>query len=441
MIYKQNAKQQEEATDTDDGDDTSTIACDESEISVFDEIPVELLEPAASPKDDQKLEPIVEENPINDEAEENYDGAAGLWAQDFQLPCFKSQAAGIVHSTFARMETQRSAAASMNASSTDWFQVPAPVHVVQSVSVKPPAGSSFDDLFKLLDAAWVFTKERADCEICKRPLDVGRGVVFKKCLQTFCNRCVIYAFKNHDGTTMICPSRQVRCESEVRDEKLSRMNIFDLADLHGNYEFVENRKIFLCEICTRNIPPGDGIVLKNCLHQYCKPCLGRYIQNSPEVVVPCPFRSEDGDKCVGEIMDSELRSLVPVETYVDFLRKSLVQAEAENPNAYHCKTPNCIAWVEIDGDVDDFPCPTCKRVNCVKCKAVHEGITCVDYQELTHGDDRRARENAATEHQVRGLIASKTTQPCPRCGILVQRIEGCRHMTCTSCRHEFQWEI
>ena len=153
----------------------------------------------------------------------------------------------------------------------------------------------------------------------------------------------------------------------------------------------------------------------------------------------CPFRDEDGAVCIGFLMDSEVRSLVALPIYLEILNRSIIEAEAANPNAYHCKTPDCKAWVEIDGQIEQYQCEACKKVNCVRCKAVHEGITCEGYQDMSHGPDRRARENAMTADQVRGLIAAKQAQECPRCGIVVQRIDGCRHMTCTQCKHEFQW--
>lgn len=471
--------EQDQAVDAEDGDDASTIILDDTEtaedrLNALIEENIESLHPQGDESIEQKLEPIFEEIPVNEEPEEEYEGAAGLWAQDFQLPCFKAQENGFPPPRVQRMEYQRS---SVNdwvqpTLAANWQQDKSPFHVapisvqhlLQSVNqgampkvcATAKVCATLDDIIKLTNDNLVFTKEQSDCAICKRPLDIGRGVVLKDCLHTFCRRCLVHAINNNKNSVMMCPSQLVKCQGEVRDEEIKallnpeayekyniemlvRMDMIDMSQLHGDYEFVENKNAFQCDICMKDIVPGDGIVLKECLHQYCKPCLGRYIQTSEDVDVPCPFRAEDGSKCVGNIMDSEMRSLVPLDVYRGFLDKSIAQAEAANPNAYHCKTPDCPFWLEIDCDVEQFTCGACKRTNCVKCKAVHQGVTCQNYQEMMHGPDRRARENVATENQVRNLIARKDAQPCPRCGIITQRISGCRHMTCTKCKHEFQW--
>lgn len=488
-------EEEEEETEKGDGDDASTVMLDETEslqerldsLDVKDEIANQEPEPAGEeskqaaeePKQAADLNVIPEENQRNDveghfqDAEEEYDGAAGLWAQDLQLPCFK--AAPVVEQPRVQRVGYVQATPSMSLYQPRWpaafddvfdiFDPPreaAPVprraeRVQVNQCVIPAPGSTFDVLQKMTEENLNFIKERSDCAICKRALDIGVDIILKDCLHTFCRRCLVAAIENNQTAQMMCPSKVVRCETEVRDEEvkslltpeayekyqhesLFRMNIFDIAELQETYEFVENKNEFRCDICTQIIKPGEGIVLKNCLHQYCKPCLGQYIPTSPDLTVPCPFRDDDGLRCIGFIQDTEFRALVSIDVQLDFLKKSVQQAEAETLNAFHCKTPNCPVWMEIIGTQEgDFACPGCKRISCMVCKAVHEGVSCQDYQLVAQGNVRRAREDAATANQVRNLIAANQAQNCPRCGIVVQRIDGCRHMTCAKCKAEFNW--
>lgn len=437
------------SAESDDGDDASTVILDDNEIQEQLQSIREIEQQIASNMESLELESIAEEQAAAAAGtEENFGGAAGLWAQDFQLPCFTGPQ--IIHPTFERLEVQRSSF-DIQLNDKGFYEVQKLTGVKPK---KPPC--SYDDLVKVSTDDIVATKEIADCAVCKRELETGRGVELKDCLHTFCRRCLVHAINNSETAVVTCPSKNVKCcgeihQSEIKSllnpeayekynlDMLLKLDALDLAELHGQYEFVENVKEFKCEICQQAIPQGDGIVIKNCLHEYCKPCLGQYIKTAGTAVMPCPFRDEDGAVCIGFLLDSEVRSLVPTPVYLEVVQRSLAEAEASNPNAYHCKTPDCPAWVEIDPDVEQFQCQACKTENCVLCKAVHQGMTCNDYQDIQHGPDRRARENAATEDQVRGMIAAKNAQPCPKCGILVQRTEGCREMICTRCQCNFVW--
>lgn len=477
-IYKSKVGKKE--NDSEDGDDASTVALDDNDTAqqrmealletethepfLLEETETQeqiLLEETVGI--DRSLEPIAEEIPVNENAEEQYEGAAGLWAEDFQLPCFNNP---LPQPLFEAIEYQQSGYMDSGFIESNWFMPTTPqVQVRQSVRVQNvitmACGPTFGALANL-DAALVFTKEEADCEVCKRSVDVGRGIVLKGCHHTFCRRCLTHAIKNKEHPLMMCPSKSGRCAGEVRDDEIKALltpeeyenysfdtftnalieiGVFEeIENLMEHYEYVENKKEFRCGICFQNIAPADGITLKKCIHEFCKTCLGRYIQNSEGATVPCPFRAEDGGKCVGILMDSEIRSLVPDAFYRTLLKRSVDEAKASFPNAYCCKTPGCPVWVDNEG-IDEFRCDGCKRLNCVKCEAVHEGTTCENYQDITYGRDRRARELVLTDNQVRGLMNKKEAQLCPRCGILTERISGCRHMICTKCKHEFEWQI
>ena len=50
-------------------------------------------------------------------------------------------------------------------------------------------------------------------------------------------------------------------------------------------------------------------------------------------------------------------------------------------DSFHCQTADCPGWCVYEDDVNDFPCPICGKVNCLLCKAIHEGMNCKEYQD------------------------------------------------------------
>lgn len=207
-----------------------------------------------------------------------------------------------------------------------------------------------------------------------------------------------------------------------------------------NHDYVENHSVFNCGICLTDVAPGSGIILKNCLHEYCKGCLARHIEASEDLEVPCPYVAENGTRCEGYLQDREFRSLVDERVYAAHLMKSIERAEATIKGSFHCKTPDCRGWAEIGELVTDFRCPLCHKVSCVKCKVIHEGKTCTEYYYDTNEGARKARDDKQTEKQLQSLIKSKKAMNCPGCGVVIEKNQGCNHMTCSRCKREFQWQ-
>jgi len=216
----------------------------------------------------------------------------------------------------------------------------------------------------------------------------------------------------------------------VLKRKPKRLNSMDIDE----YEYIENKSVFSCQICFSEVQPGDGIILKNCSHKFCKDCITNIIKFALGPEVNCPYISDDHESCKEIIQDREVRCFISSENYNRHLERSLNLAELLNNFSYHCKTPNCIGWVEIRSkNVKRFRCPACKKINCIPCEAVHEHYTCFQYKAL------RNSQNQSSTFLINRMMKEKRIMKCPRCGILVEKNQGCNHMTCTKCHREFQW--
>ena len=86
-------------------------------------------------------------------------------------------------------------------------------------------------------------------------------------------------------------------------------------------------------------------------------------------------------------------SYVELEVYFD---KSLRLVEATSDDSFRCKTNGCIGFCFYDFNVRinkcgvnyyncipqvrEFHCPNCGCINCIPCKAQHEGMSCQQYR-------------------------------------------------------------
>lgn len=294
-----------------------------------------------------------------------------------------------------------------------------------------------------------------------------QGVVLKNCRHHFCRTCLIDAIDHNHNYQVLCPMSVEPCSVEISDEEVQALltpqayqkfiekctvyltkreeersrnttTVPALLELE-NFDYVENHAKFDCAICLTEVDPGDGLMLKNCLHEFCKTCLARHIEMSDELEVPCPFVAGNGAHCEGRLQDRELRSLINEAAFGTHLAKSLVRAEAVIKDSFHCQTADCSGWAEAGAGATEFKCPVCLKTNCLKCKAIHEGRSCQDYYYEIHEDERKTRDTGLTDVQVKEMLARKEAMLCPGCSVLIQKTTGCNHMKCSRCSRDFQW--
>ncbi|XP_031465325.1 sharpin isoform X2 [Phasianus colchicus] len=201
---------------------------------------------------------------------------------------------------------------------------------------------------------------------------------------------------------------------------------------------VPNQEGMECRICYQHVPPGQGVLLRECLHNFCRDCLRQVINYSEEPAVSCPYR-DDSYACSSHLQEREIRALVSPEEYRRFLERSLVLAERRTQNSFHCKTPDCRGWCIYEDSVNEFRCPICQALNCLLCKAIHESRNCRQYQDdlrLRAHNDAAARQ---TNDMLQTLVQLGEAMQCPTCRIVVQKKDGCDWIRCTVCHTEICW--
>jgi len=102
-----------------------------------------------------------------------------------------------------------------------------------------------------------------------------------------------------------------------------------------------------------------------------------------------------------------------------------------------CPGTDCYEELFRRGTAKGVSCRKCKLWVCVDCGEWFHGDTdCNEAEELT--EKKRASEREmAEEFEKWKLTSNIVLKMCPGCGALIERTDGCSHMTCSVCRHQF----
>ena len=158
-------------------------------------------------------------------------------------------------------------------------------------------------------------------------------------------------------------------------------------------------------------------------HHFCFPCIQEYvlqlINESKVTKIPCP-----GVSCGTELTDSIIQSLIDEADYSKYCRFKQRAELLKAGNVRWCPTPNCEGQMEGSDSNPHLICPLCSFELCFRCGGKWHGKkSCTSFMD-------KAFKAYLKEHEV---------QKCPKCKRPVEKAEGCNHMTCAACQHEFCW--
>ena len=163
----------------------------------------------------------------------------------------------------------------------------------------------------------------------------------------------------------------------------------------------------------------------------------QHITNSNEALIKCP--SNEGYECEHGIQDREIRALVSDQEFQKIEDQRYKRTLAEMPNMFHCKTVKCIGNCQYEDGVNKFKCYACNHVNCLICKAIHEGKKCKEYQDelaLRALHDVNARKD---KEALDAMVANGEAMFCPGCKIIITKMGGCDWIRCSGCKIEICW--
>lgn len=167
-----------------------------------------------------------------------------------------------------------------------------------------------------------------------------------------------------------------------------------------------------CTACTDPVDQAQLVKLP-CTHAYHGDCIAKAFKHA---------------LAAGKVFTCCDKTPAPVEPVAPFLpadftaRYQAKMLERATPNPIYCARPGCATFVPASSLKGDMAtCPTCHFVSCRLCKNPEHRGTCPP--------DRNGK-------RLLDLAGHQNWTQCKRCNVVVERDEGCLHMTCT-CGHEF----
>ncbi|KAF2741249.1 hypothetical protein EJ04DRAFT_242 [Polyplosphaeria fusca] len=174
-----------------------------------------------------------------------------------------------------------------------------------------------------------------------------------------------------------------------------------------------------------------------CTHEVntCRRCLRSWIESE--------FTSKMWDQincpeCSVRLEHEDMRVFAPPDIFRRYDRLSTRAALEAIPGFRWCIAKGCKSGqVHDEGQATPrFRCTSCRASHCVVHQVRwHKGETCAEYDYRTDGKLKKA------EIEANKKWIQSTTKRCPGkdCRWNIEKNNGCDHMKCSKCKHEFCW--
>ncbi|XP_059291627.1 E3 ubiquitin-protein ligase RSL1-like [Lycium ferocissimum] len=131
------------------------------------------------------------------------------------------------------------------------------------------------------------------------------------------------------------------------------------------------------------------------------------------------------------ISDAECAAELQMQYILEDSLTSRNNALARREEELYCPNKRCSKFLilhPVEGIIMNI-CPWCKGPFCTQCRVPwHTGRNCDEFQK-----EEKDREN---DIRVKLLAEDRKWKNCPHCNSLVEKVDGCMHITC-SCKEQF----
>ncbi|XP_009600212.1 E3 ubiquitin-protein ligase RSL1-like [Nicotiana tomentosiformis] len=233
--------------------------------------------------------------------------------------------------------------------------------------------------------------------------------------------------ENEDFRALIVSDDECAEELQIQEIIAASLGIFHHHMSSSTMQESPESSQVYCEICMETKGTDEMFKLENCSHHsFCSDCTGSHVESKIQqniFPVTCP-----GLRCRAIIEPESCKSIVPENVFARW-EEGLSESSLLACEKLYCPYRDCSGLLFYDRDQDTIElCPLCRRLFCAACGVPwHTGLDCDKFQK--EGKDR-------DDLKVEELAKKSKWMKCPKCKHLVQKADGCIHITCW-CKFDF----
>lgn len=221
---------------------------------------------------------------------------------------------------------------------------------------------------------------------------------------------------------------QIQLQLQLQQQLPLKNNCHTIVEMEKSDELKE------CSICFSKFEDFEGFAL-GCNHWFCLTCYTQYlisdISSGPACIqVKCPEYKCDQAMTRAVVESILLSSSTPnaesAERYAMYMTRNYIDT---SKSMKYCPAPNCTK-VAIGSGITRVRC-VCSNLFCFRCgEEAHDPCNCLQMSTWA--------AKCSDESETANWILANTKK-CTKCSTRIEKNQGCNHMTCKLCKHEFCW--
>ncbi|KIM39580.1 hypothetical protein M413DRAFT_415567 [Hebeloma cylindrosporum] len=181
-----------------------------------------------------------------------------------------------------------------------------------------------------------------------------------------------------------------------------------------------------CPVCYGDLTHPEQL---GCGHSYCSGCLKHFLTSAVDNKAFPLLCVGNEAACNIPVAIPFIRRFLPANTFHNLIEAAFNKyLEQHQQELKYCTTPDCKQIYRRRTDKTNARCPACFLTICLACdEEAHTGVSCEEQRIL--------RNPAEQERLNEELAASNGYKRCPTCRAMIEKNEGCNHMTCRCGAH------